>query len=210
VRLKTAKPFPRGQTPKPRRREEILAAAFAEFAAHGYAATRMDDVAQRAAIAKGTIYLHFPDKERLFRAVVRSLIKKRVVAFAGAFRGPAPALFREMLSQMYAQVVRSETARGIVRLLIAESGKFPRLSDIYHQEVIGPGLRALRQMLKRGIASGEFRRAKALQFPQLLIAPGVLAIVWTLIFGKRHRLDLDAYMKAHLDFVLGSLRKKMV
>jgi hypothetical protein len=66
----------------------------------------------------------------------------------------------------------------------------------------------MRQMLKRGIASGEFRKAKALRFPQLLIAPGVLAIMWTLIFGGRHRLDMDAYMKAHLDFVLGSLQKK--
>jgi AcrR family transcriptional regulator len=210
VRLRTAKPFPRGQMPKANRREQILAAAFEEFAAHGYAATRLEDVAKRAAIAKGTIYLYFRDKEQLFRAVVRSLIKKRVVAFAGAFQGPAPVLFREMLSRMYAQVVRNERARGIVRLLVAESDKFPQLSDIYHQEIIGPGLRALRQMLKRGVASGEFRRAKALEFPQLLIAPGVLAIVWTLIFGKRHRLDLDAYMKAHLDFVLGSLQKKTV
>jgi AcrR family transcriptional regulator len=208
VSLNTTKSFPRGRTPKASRREQILAAAFEEFAANGYAATRLEDVAKRAAIAKGTIYLYFPDKERLFRAVVRSLIKKRVVTFAGTFQGPAPALFREMLSRMYALVVRNERVRGIVRLLVAESGKFPQLSDIYYQEIIGPGLRAVRQMLKRGIASGEFRKSKALEFPQLLIAPGVLAIVWTSIFGERHRLDLDVYMKAHLDFVLASLRKK--
>jgi AcrR family transcriptional regulator len=208
ARSRIAKRFPRGRTPHAHRRQQILAGAFEEFAANGYAATRLEDVARQAGIAKGTIYLYFRDKEQLFRAVVRSLIKERVVAFAGTFHGPAPALYREMLSRMYAQVVRNERARGIVRLLVAESGKFPQLSDIYHQEIIGPGLRVMRRMLKRGIASGEFQKAKALRFPQLLIAPGVLAILWTLIFGERHRLDLDAYMKAHLDFVLGSLRKK--
>jgi len=210
VQLKTAKPFPRGRKPKAHRREQILAAAFEEFAAHGYAATRLDDVAKRAGIAKGTIYLYFQDKERLFRAVVRSLIQKRLDAFAGTYHGPAQELLREMLSRMYTLVVRNERARGIVRLLVAESGKFPQLSDIYHQEIIGPGLKAVRQLLKRGMASGEFRKSKALEFPQILVAPGVLAIVWTLISGDRHRLDLDAYMKAHLDFVLGSLQKKRI
>jgi len=208
ARRKRAKPFRRGRKPQAQRREQILAAAFEEFAAQGYAATRLDDVARRAGIAKGTIYLYFQDKERLFRAVVRGLIQERLDAFAGTFHGPAPALFREMLARMYTRVVRNERARGIVRLLVAESGKFPQLSDIYHQEIIGPGLKAMRQVLKRGIASGEFRKSLALDFPQILVAPGVLAIVWKLILGERHRLDLDAYLKAHVDFVLGSLQKK--
>lgn len=210
ARLKTAKPVPRGRKPKAQRQEQILVAGFEEFAAHGYAAARLDDVAKRAGIAKGTIYLYFKDKERLFRAVVRSLIQKRLDAIVGTFSGSAGKLLREMLSRMYTLVVRNQRARAIVRLLVAESGKFPQLSDIYHQEIIGPGLKALRQVAKRGIASGEFRKTKALKFPQMLVAPGVLAIVWTLIFGERHRLDLDAYMKAHLEFVLGSLQKKRI
>jgi hypothetical protein len=94
--------------------------------------------------------------------------------------------------------------------MLAESGKFPRLSEIYHREIIAPGIKAVRQVLKRGIASGEFRKTPAVEFPQILVAPGILAIVWKLLHGDRHRLDLNAYLQAHLDFVLCSVRKKQV
>jgi len=164
-------------------------------------------VAKRAGIAKGTIYLYFRDKERLFRAVVRTLIQKRIDALSGTFSGSAEELLRELLSQMY-QVVRNAKARSIVRMLIAEGSRFPQLADIYHREVIGRGLNRIRRVLKKGVATGEFRQTKAAQFPQILVAPGVLAIVWQLLHGERHRLDLDAYSKAHLEFVLDSLRKQ--
>ena len=192
------------------RNEQILAAAFDVFAAHGYAETRLDEVAKRAGVAKGTIYLYFKNKEQLFRAVARSLIQKRFDALVGTFRGTAPELLRELLSRMYSQIVRNDRARSIVRLLLAESGKFPRLSEIYHREIIAPGIKAVRQVLKRGIASGEFRKTSAVEFPQILVAPGILAIVWKLLHGDRHRLDLNAYLQAHLDFVLCSVRKKQV
>jgi AcrR family transcriptional regulator len=209
-RLTTAPITPRGRQRKALRQEQILAAAFNVFAAHGYAETRLDDVAKRAGVAKGTIYLYFKDKEQLFRAVARSLIQKRFDALVGTFRGTAPELLRELLSRMYSQVVRSDRARSIVRLLLAESGKFPRLAEIYHREIIAPGMKAVRQVLKRGIVSGEFRKTPALEFPQVLVAPGILAIVWKLLHGDRHRLDLNAYLQAHLDFVLCSVRKEQV
>jgi AcrR family transcriptional regulator len=192
------------------RNEQILAAAFDVFAAHGYAETRLDEVAKRAGVAKGTIYLYFKNKEQLFRAVARSLIQKRFDALVGTFRGTAPELLRELLSRMYSQIVRNDRARSILRLMLAESGKFPRLSEIYHREIIAPGIKAVRQVLKRGIASGEFRKTAAVEFPQILVAPGILAIVWKLLHGDRHRLDLNAYLQAHLNFVLCSVRKKQV
>jgi len=200
----------RGRRRKEERPQEILAAAFEEFATHGYSAARIEDVAERGGIAKGTIYLYFKDKEGLFRAVVRSLIHpvfEKLAAFFGTFSGSAEELLGELLLRHYAQVVRNEKARAILRLLIAESGKFPQLSDIFHREIIDPGVTALRQLLQRGMASGEFRKTKAKDFPQILIAPGVLAILWILILGERHQLDLDAYMRAHKEFVLYSLRK---
>jgi AcrR family transcriptional regulator len=206
-RSKVAKPSPRRREQKLHRQEEILAAAFEVFAAHGYEAARIDDVARQAGIAKGTIYLYFRDKEQLFRAVVRSLVQKRFDSIAGSFRGTGEQLLRELLSRMYSQVVRNEKVRSIVRLLIAESGRFPQLAEIYHREIIAPGMKAVRQALKHGIASGEFRKTAAVEFPQLLAAPGVLAIVWRLLHGEHHRLELDAYSKAHLEFVLDNLRK---
>jgi AcrR family transcriptional regulator len=210
VRRGAKKPSLRGWKQKKQRHQEILAAAFEEFAAHGYAATRLEDVARRGGIAKGTIYLYFRDKQGLFRAVVRSLIHPvlgTLAAFVEAFPGSAEELLRELLSRHYAQVVRKKRARAILRLLIAESGKFPQLSDIFHREIIVPGVTALRRVLEKGVASGEFRKTKVRDFPQILVAPGVLATLWILSHGKRHRLDLDAYMRAHMEFVLHGLRK---
>ena len=207
-RVKAAKSSPRRRELKLHRQEEILAAAFEVFAAHGYEAARIDDVARQAGIAKGTIYLYFRDKKRLFRAVVRSLVQKKFDAIAGSFQGTGEQLLRELLSRMYSQVVRNEKVRSILRLLIAESSRFPELAEIYHREIIAPGMKAVRQALLRGVAAGEFRKTSAVEFPQLLAAPGVLAIVWRLLHGERHRLDLDAYSRAHLEFVLDSLRKQ--
>jgi len=203
----------RGRRRKQGRPQEILEAAFEEFAANGYAATRLEDVAKRAGIAKGTIYLYFRDKERLFRAVVRSLIYPALGALdtlVGSPSGSAEELLRKLLSGHYALVVRNKKARAILRLLIAESGKFPQLSHIFYREIIAPGVSTLRRILEKGVASGEFRRAKVKDFPQILIAPGVLATFWMLMHGERHRLDLNAYMSAHLEFVFNALRNNNV
>jgi AcrR family transcriptional regulator len=210
TRRSPTKTFLRGRRRREQRPQEILAAAFEEFAANGYAATRLEDVAKRGGIAKGTIYLYFKDKQGLFRAVVRDLIHPvldTLAAFVRASSGPAEELLRELLSRHYAQVVRKKRARAILRLLIAESGKFPQLSDIFHREIIAPGVTALRLVLEKGVASGEFRKTKVRDFPQILVAPGVLAALWMLILGARHRLDLGAYMSAHMEFVFNALRK---
>jgi AcrR family transcriptional regulator len=191
------------------RAEQIVAAAFEEFSAHGFAATRLDDVARRARIAKGTIYLHFKNKEILFQAVVRSLARPVFEEFGSFARNSecsSADLLHEFLSHMYAEVVRSDKVRGILRLLIAESGNFPQVAEIYRREVIEPGLGAIRLILDRGCAAGEFQRTKARDFPQILIAPAIGAVVWMLVIGKRQPLDLDAYFAAHLEFVLRGLK----
>lgn len=194
---------------KDQRAEQIVAAAFEEFSAHGFAATRLDDVARRAHVAKGTIYLHFKNKEMLFQAVIRGLIRPFLdgfAEFAGTFAGSAEDLLREFLARQYVEVVRSEKARRILRLLIAESGNFPQLAEIYRREMIGPGLGAVRLVLEKGFASGEFRRTSAGDFPQILVAPAIAAVVWMLVLGRRQPLDLDGYFSAHLEFVLSGLK----
>jgi len=202
----------RGRKPKEGRPQEILAAAFEEFAANGYAASRVEDVAERGGIAKGTIYLYFKDKEGLFRAVVRSMIRPvfdQLIPFVENFSGSAEALLSELQARHYAHVVKNAKARAILRLLIAEGGKFPQLSDIFYREIIEPGVTALRQVLEKGEASGEFRKTKVKDFPQMLVAPGLLAVMWKLILGARYSLDLDSYMSAHREFVLHGLKKQV-
>jgi AcrR family transcriptional regulator len=209
-RAKDDPPAIRAETGKraPRQRQ-ILAAAFEEFAANGYAGARLDNVARRANIAKGTIYLYFPSKSRLFQAVVRSLIRpvpKNFESLVAASSAPASQLLAELIARHYTEVVGNRRTREIIRLLIAESGKFPQLSELYRREVIDPGLRAVRLLLEKGLASGEFRATKASAFPQMIAAPAVLAAVWALIFGDRMALDLDAYREAHVEFVTAALR----
>ena len=207
VRKKSTKATPRRRTQKLRRQEEILAAAFEVFAAHGFEAARIDEVARRAGVAKGTIYLYFRDKEKLFQAVVRNLIPKRFDVLIKTLPGPPAEVLRALLSQLYTNVVRNEKVPFIFRMLVAESGRFPQLSEIYHREIIVPGIKAMRQVLERGISEGVFRPAEALEFPQIIVAAGLLAMVWQLLFGGGHPLDLEAYMKAHLEFVLRSLER---
>ncbi|MGO8814706.1 MAG: TetR/AcrR family transcriptional regulator [Terriglobia bacterium] len=204
-RIKAVKSFPRRREQKLRRQKEILEAAFKVFAAHGYEAARIDDVALQAGIAKGTIYLYFRDKERLFQAVVRNLIPKRFDALVKTLPEPPADLLRMLLSQLYMNVVGNEKVQSIVRMLVAEGGRFPQLAEIYHQEIIVPGMRAMRQALMKGIAEGSFRKSKALEFPQIIVAPALVAMLWQLLFAGRHPLDMGAYVKAHTEFVMRGL-----
>jgi len=199
-------PF-RRRAPRAERQAQILAAAFKEFAAKGYAGARLDNVAKRAQVAKGTIFLHFRDKKSLFRAVLRSLIhavRADVETGGGECRGEAQ--MRELLSRIYAEVVENEKARALLRLLIAEGEHFPELAQIYYQEIIAPGASAIELVVEDGIDAGVFESTVARGFPQILVAPAILAVVWVLLFGRRHLLDIDAYREAHLDFVARGLR----
>ena len=207
--MKTVKQPERRRTEKAHRRQQILNAAFEEFAINGYAATRLDDVAKRAEIAKGTIFLHFGNKRVLFRAVLRGCIQPVFAGFQEflqGFTGTAEALLRNLLSRQYAEVVSNKRATALLRLLIAESGKFPELAQMYYREIIEPGASALGLVVDRGVASGEFQATGVRDFPQILAAPAVLAVVWMLVLGGCHGLDFDAYREAHLDFVLRGLR----
>lgn len=193
---------------KSERHREILDAAFEEFAEKGYESTRLDDVAGRAGIAKGTVYLYFRNKEALFRAVLRDQITHVLGDFeeyAQQSLRCADDLIRELLSRQYSELVQNGKARAIVRLLIAESRKFPHLSEIYYDDMIAPGIRTIRLILEKATSSGEFRRTAIADFPQFLLAPGVLAVMWSLLFDDRHPLDLARYKEAHLQFVLSAL-----
>jgi len=196
------------RSPKARRQAEILRAAFQEFAANGYASARLDDVAKRAKIAKGTIFLHFRDKKALFRAVLRNSIQRLPASSTASPAEPSlqcETVLRRLLLQLYSEVVENRKARLLLRLLIAESEKFPELAEIYYQEIIAPGASAIQAAIEAGIESGAFRPARASAFPQIVAAPAILAAIWLLLLGNRHELDLSGYRDAHLDFVMASL-----
>jgi len=188
------------------RREAILAAALEEFSASGFAATRLDDVARRAGVAKGTIYLYFRDKETLFQELVRSMLTP-VIGTVEALREvdvPMRALSEHLLDVFVDQIL-STRRREVIRLMIAEGRRFPKLAEFYHREVISRIFGAVRALLERAAARGEAPPALA-QFPQLLAAPGLVAVVWTGLFDKYEPLDARAMLRAYFDmlFSLGA------
>jgi AcrR family transcriptional regulator len=186
------------------RRQAIIDAALDEFIAQGYAATRLDDVARRAGVAKGTIYLYFKDKQTLFEELVRTAIVPLVARLATL--PPVGGSIRAALENFVATFVREvvTTRRGaIVRLVMAEGPRFPDIADFYYREVVSRGLAGMRALIERGIASGEIRQAGLKDFPQIVVAPAMVAVIWQGLFGKHAPLDSAAMLRVHLDLIFG-------
>ena len=153
-------PRPRWQRRPAARPEEILDAAFTVFAEEGFARTKLDDVARRAGVSKGTLYLYFDSKETLFREMVRAKIIPCVVQgeeFVRTFEGSSRDLLVAVIRRMWTTVRSPEVAR-IGRLLQFELGSFPELGRFYFDEVIARPRRLFLAAIARGVASGEFRR----------------------------------------------------
>lgn len=193
---------------KDTRPQEIVAAAFEEFVAKGYAAARLEDVASRARVSKGLPYLYFKTKEELFKAVIRSVIspvfdamRERMLttelSCEAFLRGPFLSFIQEL--------VKSRRIL-IARLLIAEGHKHPELTAFYYEQVISKGRETLQAFIDRGVERGEFRKTPLRDFPQILIAPALMAVIWRSLFERYHHLDTDALLKTHIELILDALR----
>ncbi|QDU87046.1 Fatty acid metabolism regulator protein [Pirellulimonas nuda] len=207
----------RGETSKPRTRRkdarpgEIVEAAMQEFAEQGFAGARIERIARRAGVAKGTVYLYFKTKDELFEAAVRENISPmfaRLGALAEAHPGTAAELLTQVIHNAYAELVDKPQRRVILRVLIAEGARFPRLTAFYHQEIITGAVGLLEAIVRRGVATGEFDQTLALATPQVVMGPALMAIVWKLTFDEVAPLDLKAFAAAHCDLVLNGLRKR--
>ncbi len=193
--------------PKAGKVNDIVAAALEEFFLQGFAATRLDAIAERAGIGKGTIYLYFDSKEALFEAAVRSIVApifEQAERFAVAPQGSAADMLRRMIRTFYEQVVATERRR-ILRLLIAEGPRFPRLVSFYHREVVTRGMAGLRGILRYGIARGEFRADLPIDYPQVIVGPALVGAIWHLLFAELEPLDIDGLCNAHVDVILKGL-----
>lgn len=189
------------------RRAAIVAAGLDEFTAKGFAATRLDDVARRAGVAKGTIYLHFKDKEALFQELVRTALGPLIVRIANPVIGSGSARAAiEALAETFAREVIGTRRADIVRMIISEGTRFPQLADFYYREVVAHGVSGMRKLIEYGIARGEIRNAGLADFPQLLVAPMMVAVIWQGLFGKHAPLDVAAMLRVHLDLIFNEGR----
>ena len=183
------------------RRDAILSAALEEFSASGFEATRLDDVAKRANVAKGTIYLYFRDKESLFQELIRTMLTPIVgsIEAMGAAELPVNVL-AERIVDLFVTEVYETRRKDVIRLMITEGRRFPKLAEFYYREVLSRIIAAVRALLARAAARGEVPAA-LVDFPQIIAAPGLVAIIWGGLFERFEPLDVRAMMKAHIDML---------
>jgi AcrR family transcriptional regulator len=186
------------------RREAIIEAALDEFIARGFTAARLDDVAKRAGVAKGTIYLHFKDKEALFEELIRTALVPLIgrlhapPPIGGSVRDAVEGFAKNFISEV------ANTRRGdIVRLIVAEGPRFPAIADFYYREVVSRGLAGMRALIELAVARGEIRHKELSRFPQILVAPAIVAVIWQSLFSKHAPLDAIEMFRVHLDLIFG-------
>ncbi|BCJ91319.1 TetR family transcriptional regulator [Terrihabitans soli] len=190
------------------RTNALLAAALDVFLERGFESARLDEVAQRAGVAKGTLYLYFPSKEALFEALIGSLIASPFQAAGEVLLKqdvPAETMLRGLLHFAKTEILATRR-KDVARLIISEAGRFPELAAFYHREVIGRGMGIVRSIIERGVKSGEFRSDAAARFPQLVVAPILVAIVWTGLFDRVQKLDTSGLLDAHADLLIAGLK----
>jgi AcrR family transcriptional regulator len=187
------------------RRAAILDAALDVFAENGFAAARLDDVAQKAGVAKGTLYLYFPDKEALFEDLLRGVaspVLERFAALATDQAIPAGVMLERILDVFASQIIGTKRER-LVRLIITEGPRFPRIAEFYHREVISKGREIIRAVVARGYERGELPSNQMAKFPQLFFAPLLMAVMWRALFSQFDPLDVNGMIEAHRKLMLG-------
>lgn len=201
-----ARPEPRWQRRKQARPGEILEAALEQFVEKGYAATKLEDVAQRAGVTKGTMYLYFESKDALFKAVVLANVVpalERAEQLVAEFQGSSRDLLVQYM-RAWMDAVYNTALSGLPKLLISEAANFPEMARFYHVEVVDRGQRLLRGIIQRGIENGEFRGVDPDYTARVLRAPILLAAVWkhSLLKTESCTVDVQQYLEAHIDLML--------
>src|SRR4029077_21232779 len=188
------------------RRDAILAAALDEFSIRGFEATRLDDVARRAGVAKGTIYLYFRDKETLCEELMRSMLTPLVGTIEAMGEADVPvAMLADRIVDLFVREIYETRRKDVIRLMITGGRGFPKLAEFYYREVLSRVIGAVRAWLRRAAARGEIPEGLA-DYPQIVAAPGLLAIVWSGLFERFEPLDVRKMMKTHVQLLFSPRR----
>ena len=193
---------------KDERPSELVAAALDLFVERGFAATRLDDVAARAGVSKGTLYLYFEIKEALFKAVIEEAIVPLLASAEDVIandQGTSIDLLRRLLNGWWEQIGATRLA-GVPKLIIAEARNFPAVAQYYHDAVIVRGRALLRTLLQRGIERGEFRPLDLETAIDVIYAPLMMLVVWrsSLCFCAKET-DPATYLRTHFDLLVQGL-----
>lgn len=186
------------------RKKAIIQAALMEFSQKGFAAARMEDIAKKAHVAKGTVYLHFADKESLFEEIVRTHILPMVDTLKTELDPSLPLKVQvTQLILSFSNRLNNPNINNIIKLLISEGSRFPHLSDMYYRLVAGKGIDILTKLFQTQVEKEPNDRAAKIlaEFPQLLIAPAITGMIWQSLFANQHPLDIQKMLHSYLDLI---------
>lgn len=194
---------------KDARPQEILEAALAVFAEKGFAAAKMEEIAARARVSKGTIYLYFESKEMVFKALVHEMLASRLAGMADLARdhkGAIAPLLAGILTTL-GQFIATSDLVVLPKIVIAEAGNFPDLARIYRKEVVERGLSLFGGILQTGMERGEFRKVPVQHAVRLCVAPLLLAAIWRTTFAKSDSTpyDYSGLIETHVSTLLRGL-----
>ena len=195
---------------KEARPEEILDAALELFSEKGFSATRMIDIAKKAGISKGTLYLYFENKEAVFRAVVLEMIAPQIAKeeeFLEGFQGPTEELLRQMIHSWWANIGETKLS-AIPKLIVSEAGNFPELAEFFVNNVVKRARNLYSQVISRGIVRGEFAPNDPDALARLVLAPLVQLLIWMHSLKPfDDDVNIKEYIDLHIGFILTALKK---
>lgn len=189
---------------KEERPAEILDAAFEEFVKTGYAATRLEDVAARAGVTKGTIYFYFDTKERVFDEMIRHKSRdvfSEIKSATGELTGSYTARLHALITFVCQRVANDRVSRETLRFLIAEGSRFPDLVERHHDEFVEPLLKQFKALIDGGIAAGEFRPLTESRLSDIMLSPALLLTFWSMLFGNRRKINVNSFVSASIDLL---------
>lgn len=204
--------------PRKRRKEdrpsELTAAALALFVEKGYAATRLEDIATRAGVSKGTLYLYFDSKDALFKAVIQEGILPVVAeneAIAARHDGSSFELLEKLLEHWWEKIGQNDFA-GIPKLMIAEARNFPEVANFYYENVMRRVHALVGSALEHGMATGEFRQMDIATTIDVVIAPILMLLIWrySMACCQNGVGDSSLFLKIHMDLLRQGLRATQV
>jgi AcrR family transcriptional regulator len=210
---------PAEQAPKRERRKEarpgeLLDAALDLFVEKGFSATRVEEVAARAGVSKGTLFLYFQSKEDLFKAVVRENIANKFPAWQEefvTFEGTSSDMLRYALVSWWERIGKTR-ASGITKLVMSEAQNFPEIAAFYQEEVIKPGNAMIHSILERGVQSGEFRNMDLEQAVHIIVAPMIFLMMWKHSMGacaaSAKIVDPEQFIHMQVDVLLNGMTAK--
>ncbi|NOZ09605.1 MAG: TetR/AcrR family transcriptional regulator [Gammaproteobacteria bacterium] len=195
---------------KEARPEEIVEAALGLFVDKGFSATRIAEVAKRAGVSKGTLYLYFDSKEKIFQAVIQNMITpmiEEVEVMVKSYDGDTETLLKKIVRGWWDSVWDTPLS-GISKLIVSEAGNFPDMARFYMENVVKRVRYLLEQIIQSGVQNGEFRDVDVPTVTRLLMAPVIQAYIWAnSLRPYDDPQDGDTYINLHLDLFLQGLKK---